>query len=125
VAELDALFWSEKLHPMPPDEWVALQRGLVVQDRWILDGDLGPYDVLEVRLRAADTVVVLDFALWRCVWRVVRRSRERADFWRWMVAWRRRSRPQLMEMVAKFAPVADLHVARTPGSLDCIIDRDA
>ena len=27
-----------------------------------MDGDLGPYDVLEIRLQAADTVVFLDFS---------------------------------------------------------------
>jgi hypothetical protein len=48
-----------------------------------MDGDFGPYDVLDVRLQAADTVVFLDFSPARCAWRAVRRSRERADFWWW------------------------------------------
>jgi len=81
-------------------------------------------DALEVRLGAADTAVVLDIALWRCVWRVARRSRERADFWRWVVTWRWRSRPLVMDAISKFAPDVDIYVVRTPGSLDRIIDRD-
>ena len=36
-----------------------------------MDGDLGPYDVLDVRLQAADTVVFLDFSPARCAWRVL------------------------------------------------------
>jgi hypothetical protein len=28
-----------------------------------MDGDLGPYDVVEIRLRAADTILLLDFSL--------------------------------------------------------------
>lgn len=60
-----------------------------------MDGDLGPYDVPGVRLEAADTVILLDFSFRRCASRAIRRSRERADFWRWVGAYRRRSRPLL------------------------------
>ena len=69
VIELDKYFWSSDLTPLPAEQWNALQRKLVSAERWILDGDLGPYDALDVRLQAADTVIVLDFALWRCAWR--------------------------------------------------------
>jgi hypothetical protein len=33
---------------------VVVQERLAAKDGWIMDGDLGPYDVVEVRLRAAD-----------------------------------------------------------------------
>jgi hypothetical protein len=79
-----------------------------------MDGDLGPYDVPGVRLRAADTVVFLDFSPARCAWRVIRRSRERADFWRWLLAYRRRSRPLLLQAIAEYAAGAEIHVLRTP-----------
>ena len=52
----------------------------------------------------ADTIVVLDFSLPRCAWRAFRRSRERADFWLWVLAWRRRSRPALLRAIALHAP---------------------
>jgi adenylate kinase family enzyme len=114
VIELDQLFWQPGLAATAPDRWVDIQRELVRQPLWILDGDLGPYDVIEVRLRAADTVVFLDFSLVRCAWRAVRRSRENADFWRWLWAYRRRSRPALLQAISAYAPGADLHVLATP-----------
>jgi adenylate kinase family enzyme len=117
VIELDKLFWQPGLVPTPRDQWAALQQDLVKQEGWIMDGDLGPYDAVDVRLRAADTIIVLDFSLVRCAWRAIRRSRERADFWRWLLAYRRRSRPQLMAAIATHAARADLHVLRTPGAL--------
>jgi adenylate kinase family enzyme len=82
VIELDKLFWRTGLAATPPGQWAAIQRELASQESWIMDGDLGPHDVIEVRLKAADTVVFLDFSPLRCAWRAIRRSRERADFWR-------------------------------------------
>jgi hypothetical protein len=79
-----------------------------------MDGDLGQYDVLDVRLQAADTVVFLDFSLLRCTWRAIRRSRERADFWRWLFTYRRRSRPLLLRAIAAHAGDADIYVLPTP-----------
>jgi hypothetical protein len=58
--------------------------------------------------------VFLDFSPIRCAWRAVRRSRERADFWRWLFAYRRRSRPLLRQAIATHASSADLYVLPTP-----------
>ena len=79
-----------------------------------MDGDLGPYDVLGIRLQAADTIIFLDFSRLRCAWRAVRCSRERADFWRWLWSYRRRSRPLIQQAIAAHADHADLHVLATP-----------
>jgi adenylate kinase family enzyme len=114
VVELDKVFWQPGLAAMPRDEWVSVQQRLIGEKDWILDGDLGPYDAVEVRLRAADTILFLDFSFARCAWRAFRRSRERADFWVWLWQYRRRSRPLLMEAIAAHAPGATLHVLRSP-----------
>jgi len=82
-----------------------------------MDGDLGPYDAVEVRLGAADTIILLDFSFARCAWRTIRRSRERGDFWRWLVAYRWQSRPILMEAIANHAVHADFRVFRNPPAL--------
>jgi adenylate kinase family enzyme len=116
VIELDALFWREPgVRPLAPEEWVRVQDELVRErPRWVADGDLGPYDVLSVRLRAADAVVMLDFSLLRCAWRALRRSREGVDFWCWVVTYRRRWKPRVLAEVADHAPEAELHVLRSP-----------
>src|ERR1700719_255321 len=117
VIELDKVFWRPGLAGTPRDQWVVVQERLVAEEGWIMDGDLGPYDVVEVRLRAADTILFLDFSLLRCSWRAIRRSRERADFWRWLLAYRWQSRPILMQAIANHAVKAALHILRNPKAL--------
>ena len=115
AVELDALFWQPGPVPMDPGQWAEGQHDLVQRASWILDGDLGPYDeALDVRLRAADTVVVLDFAFLRCAWRTLRRGREQAEYWSWVWSYRRRSLPVIMRAVSACAPGARLYVLRDP-----------
>jgi adenylate kinase family enzyme len=118
VIELDKVFWGPGLVATPRDQWVAVQEKVAREDGWIMDGDLGPYDVLDVRLRTADMIIFLDFSLLRCAWRAIRRSRERTDFWRWLLMYRRQSRPILMAAITNHAAHADLHVFRDPEALE-------
>ena len=115
VIDLDEHFWQPGLNGTPPAEWAHTQSELAGREAWIMDGDLGPYDsALGGRLAAADTVIVLDFSLVRCAWRAVRRSRERGDFWRWLIGYRRRSLPLIQRAIASHAPAADVHVLTSP-----------
>ncbi|RBY80155.1 adenylate kinase [Blastococcus sp. TF02-09] len=123
VVELDREYWQDRLRPRSRTGWSAVQAPLAAAEEWILDGDLGPYDVLDVRLRRADTVVLLDYSLPRCAWRAARRGRERADFWRWVVAYRRRYRPAILAAVARVAPGATLHVLRGPRAAERFLSR--
>ncbi|MEC3953282.1 adenylate kinase [Nocardia sp. CDC153] len=121
VVELDQHFWPPDLTPLSRVRWVAVQEELTRAPAWIMDGDLGPYDVLQVRLRAADTVVVLDFPLWRCAWRALRRSRENLAFWRWMIGYRRRSLPLVIAAIDEYASSARVEVLRTPHAVEAFL----
>jgi adenylate kinase family enzyme len=114
VTELDKFFWQPGLVEIPRGQWVTLQQKLVGENEWIMDGDLGPYDAVEVRLRLADTIIFLDFSLVRCAWRAIRRSHERMDFWLWLLRYRRESRPLLLKAISKHAPPATIHILRNP-----------
>jgi adenylate kinase family enzyme len=110
VVELDELFWPPGLVAPTHAEWAERQRELIGRPGWIMDGDLGPYDVLAPRLAAADTVLILNYSLVRCGWQAMRRSRERWDFWRWVLMYRRRSLPA----IRRTPTTATVHVFRDP-----------
>jgi adenylate kinase family enzyme len=114
LIELDKVFWQPGLQPAPPDKWARLLNELVKKPEWIMDGDLGPYDVAEIRIREADTIILLAFPLVICAWRALRRSRERVDFWQWLFTYRRKYQPALINAFANRAPSAELHVFRSP-----------
>lgn len=119
--ELDSVFWSADLRPTLPTDWAAIQERLCQPDAWILDGDLGPYDIVDVRLQHADAVVVFDLPTWRCAWGALRRSRARLDFWRWLLTWRRRYRPKLIKSIRENAPAARLLLVRDLQEADRLV----
>jgi adenylate kinase family enzyme len=115
VVELETLFWQPGPSAADPAQWTECQHELVLREAWILDGDLGSHDgALDVRLRAADTVIVLDFSFVRCAWRTVLRGRERADYWRWVWTYRRQGLPKVMQAVRQDAPRAKFYMLRNP-----------
>jgi adenylate kinase family enzyme len=87
-----------------------------------MDGDLGPYDVVDIRIREADTVIFLDFPLLICAWRAIRRSRERTDFWRWLLKYRSSFRPTLVQAFTGYAPTAKLYLLTSPKAVTRFIE---
>ena len=103
VVELDKVYWRPDGRPTSPAVWHVVQEKLVAGEKWILDGDLGPDDVVERCLQAADTISVLDLPAYVCAWRVLRRSREGLDFWWWMARWRHSAMPTLRRSIEQHA----------------------
>lgn len=116
--ELDKYFWKPGLVATPIDEWRKIQQKLTAGDSWIMDGDLGKYDAFEVRMKAADTVIILNFPLYICLYRAIRRSKERSDFWWWLISWRLLSWPKLRRTMDYYAKKADIKIFNTPGELE-------
>jgi hypothetical protein len=126
VAELDELFWAPGPTTPDPAWWAAQQRELLRREAWIIDGDLGPYDLdLSLRLRAADTVIVLDFGFLRCAWRTLRRGREQAEYWRWVWGYRRHALPIIGQALAASAPRVTVDVLRNPAAVRRFLSRPA
>lgn len=71
---LDALYWAPgwtRRHT--GEEWRALQERLVSEPRWIIDGNY--HSTLDIRVAAADMVILLDPPVWRCLGNILGRIR--------------------------------------------------
>ena len=71
VVHLDQEFWQPGWVQPPNEMWDERLRELVARERWIMDGNYGRTQ--EMRMQRADTIVVLNFPGWLCVWRVFQR----------------------------------------------------
>jgi adenylate kinase family enzyme len=116
VIHIDAHYWR-KIDGMrvesTPQQWRECHGELVAGDRWVIDGmRLG---VLEQRLAAADTAILLDLPTVACLWGILlRRLRFRGQlrpelgvydritwpFISWVCCFRRHQRPRILELLA-------------------------
>ena len=71
LSHLDRMFWLPGWVERDRDEGLAELRGVLAQDRWIIDGNYG--SSLPLRLERADTVVWLDYPTHTCLARVFKR----------------------------------------------------
>jgi adenylate kinase family enzyme len=72
LIHLDRLHWRAGWVEPDKAEWERQVRALIAGDRWVIDGNYG--GTLGPRLARADTAIWLDFPVWLCLWRVVRRA---------------------------------------------------
>lgn len=67
----DRLYWRAGWVAPTPEEWHARLETALAAPRWIMDGNYA--SSLPLRLRHADTVLLLDYATPRCLLRVLKR----------------------------------------------------
>jgi len=130
LVHLDRLFWRPGWDPMPRDEWRALIAEVVRGEAWIMDGNYS--GTLDLRLPAADTVVLLDLPRRVTIPGVVRRvwrhhgeavqapgcpERWDREFLRWVWNYRRDSRPRVLAAIAAHAGSADVVMLRSRGDV--------
>ncbi len=117
VLHADGFYWQDQPGigrvESTPEQWRAIHEQMISGERWVIDGmKLG---VLPARLAAADTVVFLDLLAWRCLAGVLKRrlryggqlhpdigvyDRINSEFIRWILSFRRRVRPRVLELLA-------------------------
>ncbi|MSQ23121.1 MAG: hypothetical protein EXR58_00995 [Chloroflexi bacterium] len=84
VFHLDRYLWKPGWVMVSREEEAPIVEHLIKSHEWIIDGDSGG-TAMHVRLRAADTIVLLDLPQVICLWRALRR---------W-IAYRGKSRPDM------------------------------
>ncbi len=72
IVHLDKLFWHPGWERTPEDEWREVVSREVKRDAWIMDGNFG--GTREMRMQAADTIIMLDLPRWVCMYRILKRT---------------------------------------------------
>ncbi len=118
VVHLDTLYYDEHWRPRPPEEFAAAQCQALAADKVIMDGNYATS--LPLRLTAADTVIVLDLPARTCLAGILRRrwhyhggqhadgvfDRLSVGFARYVINYRRRTLPRVLDLIAEHAPTA-------------------
>ena len=71
VVHLDKLSWKEGWIRASNEEFDSLVEQELAKDKWIMDGNFPR--TLKRRMDACDTVIYLDYPLWFCIFRVLKR----------------------------------------------------
>ena len=136
VIHLDRHFWNPGWVETPRDEWTRKVDGLVAGERWVMDGNYG--GTIEVRARAADTILLLDYSRLLCLRRVLgrwwsHRGRQRPDlpegcpetidaqFLAWIWNYRRRSRPRILDALERFGEGRRIEILSNPGEAEALL----
>ena len=72
VVHLDKLFWRPNWTRTPEEEWLEIVRREIASPEWIMDGNFG--GTREMRMREADTIIMLDLPRWLCMYRILKRT---------------------------------------------------
>lgn len=71
VVHLDKLFWKPGWVEMPKDEFDAILREEMAEEKWIMDGNFNR--TLPERIKRCDMVIYLDFSRFACLCGVFKR----------------------------------------------------
>ena len=72
LIHLDQVFWKAGWVESELQAFRKEVEKLTMQEQWIIDGNYG--STMDIRLKRADTVVVLDRSRWVCLFRAFKRS---------------------------------------------------
>lgn len=72
AVHLDANFWHPGWISTPQPEWRRVVSSLIEQHSWIMDGTYE--STLDLRIPAAEAIIMVYRTRWSCLWGVVRRS---------------------------------------------------
>ncbi|MEV5862171.1 topology modulation protein [Streptomyces sp. NPDC052071] len=120
VTHLDAAFYDEEWNALPTDKFTDVQRELVSQPRWVIDGNCN--STLQVRLEACDTVVLMDVSTVAALYGIFSRQLRHGAghkgngvhnriHWgviKYVATYRRKMRPRVMAKIEEFGAGADV-----------------
>ena len=122
LIRIDKHFWPVDHRPQPAPHWARVQQDLAEHETWVMDADLGPFDIDEPLLGHPDEIWVLDFPLVTIVSRVLRYRGERRDFRVWAFRWHREYLDKALAAFARDAPQVRVRVFGSPAEVGAALE---
>ena len=109
---LDLMFWNEDKTMVEKSAFLARLHAVLSGERWIIDGNYA--STMELRIKAADTVIFLDFSCEVCLSGIrERRGKPRSDmpwfeteedakFVEFIERYNEEQRPKVMELLSRY-----------------------
>jgi adenylate kinase family enzyme len=138
VWHLDRLLWKPNWTPTNREEQNQILEELIRKENWIIDGNYN--STLDIRLKAADTIIFLDLPRYICVFRVFKRMvkyrnqtrpdmregcNEKVDFkfLKWVWDYPINKRPNVLAKLEKLAQDKNVIILKSPREVDRFLDR--
>lgn len=132
VHHLDALFWKANWEGVPREEQRKVQKNLIKEEKWIIDGNYG--GTMDLRLNAADTIIFLDIHRTICVYRAFKRivqyrnktrsdmgagCEERLDlqFFKWIWEYPNKKKPAILKRLDQLSKGKKVIILKSPNEV--------
>ncbi|WP_259415638.1 DNA topology modulation protein [Bacillus toyonensis] len=132
VHHLDALFWKANWEGVPREEQRKVQKNLIKEEKWIIDGNYG--GTMDLRLNAADTIIFLDIHRTICVYRAFKRivqyrdktrpdmgagCEERLDlqFFKWIWEYPNKKKPAILKRLDQLSKGKEVIILKSPNEV--------
>ncbi|EEL22595.1 topology modulation protein [Bacillus toyonensis] len=132
VHHLDALFWKANWEGVPREEQRKVQKNLIKEEEWIIDGNYG--GTMDLRLNAADTIIFLDIHRTICVYRAFKRivqyrnktrpdmgagCEERLDlqFFKWIWEYPNKKKPAILKKLDQLSKGKEVIILKSPNEV--------
>lgn len=137
VYHLDVLYWKPGWVETDQDEWEQTIADILDEPEWIMDGNYG--GTMEMRARAVDTIIFLDYSTPRCLYgifkrRIMYQGKSRPDmneacpekldweFIKWVAQYKRKKAPAIIESLNLFKEQGKtIHHFKTPVEAEAFI----
>lgn len=132
VIHLDRLYWKAGWTEENPDMFKEKLNTALHRPEWIIDGNY--HNHMEERLPQTDTLIWLDYATWRCIWRVLKRTfasygktrpdaaegcpeRFNTGFLLYVLQFRKKSRPKMQKAIESCGQNCNMIIFKNPAEL--------
>lgn len=133
VLHLDKLYWQAGWVEPSAEEWEKRVAKLLKTDSWVMDGNFG--GTMEMRLKACDTGIFMDFHPTICLYRVLKRrliyrntnrpdmaegcnEKIDLDFLGWVWNYRKIKKPKVEEILQKFEQEKTIIRLKSPAEVE-------